>query len=109
MVLLLVLTAVVERRLPGHCAQRPVCRGRADREVAAGRRGQRRAVRRPGAAVHASGAARRSRRRGRFIVGTLGHASVPVRFVNVVIVFDDGHHKSHDSVLRRNDFRSFKL
>lgn len=101
---LLVMAAVVERRLFGHGAQRPVCGGRADREVAAGRRGQRRAVRRPGAAVHASGGARRSRRRGRLVVGTLRHASVPVRFVNVVIVFHYGHHKSHDSV-----FRSVKL
>lgn len=99
MVLVVLLTAVVD--VPGHGAQRPVSRGRADGEIAAGRRGQRRrAVRRPGtaAAMHApSAAARRSRRRGRFVVGTLGHASVPVRFVNVIIVFHDGHHKSHNA------------
>lgn len=81
----------------GHGAQRSVCRG-ADHEVATGRRGQRRAVRRPGAAVHPSGA---GCRRGRLVVGTLGHASVPVRFVNVVIVLHDGHHESHCNNVER--------
>lgn len=56
--MMVLLAAVMESRLPGHGAQRPVCRRRTDREVAARRRGQRRrAVRRPRAAVHASGAA----------------------------------------------------
>lgn len=89
--------AVMESCLLGHAAERPV-RRRADRKVAAGRRGQRRTVRRSGAAVKPSGAARRIGRGRRLVVGTLGgHASVPVRFVNVVIVFHDGHHESHST------------
>lgn len=88
--------AVVESGLLGHASERSV-RRRSDREVAAGRRGQRRTVRRPGAAVKTSGAARRIGRGRRLVVGTLGHASVPVRFVNVVIIFHDGHHESHGS------------
>lgn len=90
----LLAAGVVESRLLGHAAQRPMGRRRADHEVAAGRRGQRRALRGPGAAVQPS-AARGRRRSRRFVVRALGHAPVTVRFVNVVIVFYDGHHESH--------------
>lgn len=90
------LAAVVERGRLGHGAQRPVRRRPGQVVLAARRRGQRRAVRRPGTAVHPSGGgARRGRRAGRLVVGTLGHAPVPVRLVDVVVVFHDGHHKGH--------------
>jgi len=89
------LAPVVESCLPGHSTERPV-RRRANHEITSGRRGQRRAVRRPGTAVHPPGsAARRARRAGRLVVGTLGNSSVPVRFVNIVIIFYNRHHESH--------------
>lgn len=91
--MVVLLAAVVEGRF-GDGAQRSVGR-RSGHVLASRRRGQRRAVGRPGATVHPSCGTGRCRRAGRFVVGTLGHASVPVRFVNVVIIFHDGHHKGH--------------